>query len=264
MPKIKVGDIQYFILTAGAGPAIVLIHGLGGGSGEWWKQIHDFSRRYRVVAPDLRGHGQSDKPDEAAYTPSTFANDLSLLLDELKIRRAWFCGISMGGFVTLRMALDFPEKVAGMILTSTASYVDEYTLKVGSRWGEAFLSKGFDAYMKLLIEDVFDPSYIRSYEADIKKFVEDQKHRDPETVRRAGLGAATFDVRADLPDISQPTLVVHGENDRVVLPQHAKLLHEQIGHSELLIIPECGHFVILEKPEAFNKDVLDFIARHQT
>ncbi|HMF33670.1 MAG TPA: alpha/beta hydrolase, partial [Candidatus Lokiarchaeia archaeon] len=107
--KATVNDIEMYYEDTGEGTPLVLIHGQGGDASEWSLFTPEVSKEVRCIAMDLRGHGQSDKPEQA-YTQDLFADDVAALLDFLQIDKAYMCGISMGGFVALKMVLNHPEK----------------------------------------------------------------------------------------------------------------------------------------------------------
>jgi len=258
MSKVRVNDIEMFYVENGQGDALVLIHGLGGDHGEWIMQVPVFAKKYRVIALDLRGHGKSDKVGEE-YSFPIFAKDVIGLLDKLGIDKAYFCGVSMGGGVALQIALSYPERVKGLILVDTAARVSEQTAKVLSKWVELFQKEGFDAYFDQEIKDVFHPSFIEANPGLIKQIKEVSRHRDLQTVIKAATGLRAFNFVDQLSKISVPTLIVHGEDDRVVPVEEARLLHEKIPNSKLVVFSECGHGTIVEKAQEFNKVVMEFL-----
>jgi len=157
MPKVKVNDLEMFYVESGQGEPLVLIHGLGGDHKEWIMQVPVFSRKFRVIALDLRGHGESQKVGEE-YSLPMFAKDVVGLLDKLKIDKAYFCGVSMGGAVALQIALNYPERVKKLVLVDTAARISEQSARVVSKWVVLFQKEGFDAYFDQEIRDVFHPS----------------------------------------------------------------------------------------------------------
>jgi len=122
--RIKIDGIHLNYELAGQGRTLVLIHGLRSSLASWGPLIPPLAEYYQVLAWDVRGHGQSDKPDEE-YTVSQWAQDLSLLLHKLAITKAYVLGISMGGVIAQRFALDYPGVVEALILASTSSEVGE-------------------------------------------------------------------------------------------------------------------------------------------
>ncbi|HZD09964.1 MAG TPA: alpha/beta fold hydrolase, partial [Candidatus Binatia bacterium] len=121
MPRAKVNGIQLYYESHGHGEALVLISGTGGSCDSWLRyQVPTFAQEYQVLIFDHRGVGRSDKPDEP-YSTRGFASDAVGLLDVLGIEKAHFMGQSMGGRVAQWVALDFPERVRSLILSSSGS-----------------------------------------------------------------------------------------------------------------------------------------------
>jgi len=262
MPKVKVNDLEMFYIESGQGEPLVLIHGLGGDHREWAMQIPVFAQKFRVIALDLRGHGETDKIGEK-YSLPTFAKDVIGLLDKLEIDKAYFCGVSMGGIVTLQIALNYPERVKGLILVNTTARLTEQAAKVVLRWVELFQTKGFDAYFDQVIKDAFHPSFIEANPELIKQIKEMSRNRDFQTVIKAAFGLQSFNFVDQLEKINAPTLIIHGEDDKVIPVEEAKLLHQKIPNSELIIFPRCGHATIIEKAQEFNKTVIEFLEKQK-
>jgi len=118
MPTVEVGDVNIYYEVHGKGEALVLIMGLGGSSAWWFQQVPVFSREFRVIAFDNRGTGQSDKPD-VSYTMDMMAGDLNGVLEAIDVDAAHIFGVSMGGMIAQHFALNYPQKVASLILGCT-------------------------------------------------------------------------------------------------------------------------------------------------
>src|SRR5262249_48648757 len=118
VPRVSAGEISLNYLEDGAGTPLLLIHGLGGDAHSWDADVPEFARFHRVLRPDVRGFGDSDKPP-GRYSPSLFARDLEGLLAALAIPAAHVLGISMGGVIAQRLALECPQRVRSLILVST-------------------------------------------------------------------------------------------------------------------------------------------------
>jgi pimeloyl-ACP methyl ester carboxylesterase len=248
-------------LDQGKGDALVLLHGLGGNCHEWDLQMKVFSSHYRVIAPDLRGHGLSEMPTTPTYTPFDHASDVVALLDRLKVDKAWVLGLSAGGFVTLALAVVRPERLKGIILASTAPYVDEDTRNVGERWVEIFQNEGIRAYLARVVKDLFTLDFFLKHPDEVKDFMDSQKHRNLAGIAPSAVGNNSFDVRGELSRIKLPALIIHGLNDRVVNPAHARLLRIALRGSEVKLLTGAGHIVNVERAREFNTTVLDFMAR---
>src|SRR5512138_204405 len=119
MSILEANHTKLYYEVSGEGPALVFIHGLGSSTRDWEYQIPEFSKQYQVIAVDLRGHGQSDKP-EGPYTIPMFAADLAALLRALNVSSAHIVGISLGGGVAFQFALDYPAMVKTLTIVNSA------------------------------------------------------------------------------------------------------------------------------------------------
>jgi pimeloyl-ACP methyl ester carboxylesterase len=244
----------------GKGAPVVFIHGLGGDTREWALVIPELSKEIRCIAVDLRGHGQSDKPNQP-YTQSLFAKDVVTLLDQLGISGAYFCGASMGGYVVLKTALSYPEKVRGIILVDADPHISEHTVTVSGKWSEALHSGGLEALVEAQVKDVFHPIFTRRHDDIVNIFRESKRVPPSETPGRINKGfqIESADFRKKLKEIKAPVLIIHGQNDNIVPVENAELMHKQIPNSQLAIFPFCGHEPILERPQFFIDLLLYFI-----
>ena len=127
MPKIITNDFETYYEVHGNGPPLVLIHGVAACHKAWQMQIADFSRYFRVITYDVRGHGNSTESDQRDSI-ELFASDLKVLLNNLGVTKAHICGFSMGGLIAQQFAIDYPSTVDKLIIASTfchMSYLDK-------------------------------------------------------------------------------------------------------------------------------------------
>lgn len=261
MPRVEVRGAGLFYEETGTGTPLVLLHGLGGNAREWDLQVPALSARYRVIVPELRGHGRSDNPSGPKYSPFEHAQDVVALLDVLSIPKAWVLGLSAGGFVTLALALEHPDRLSGIILVGTAPHSDKFTIAVATGWADAFRNGGIDAYLDRLMKDIFYPDYLLDHLDELDGFRESQKGRDFAGIAPSAVANVEFDVRGRIGKIRLPALVIHGMDDRVVDATHARILRQSILGSEMRLFPQTGHMMIIERPKEFNDVVLDFLDR---
>lgn len=258
--KAKIKDIEMYYEETGKGVPLVLIHGMGGDTTAWSHLIPELSKEVRCIAVDLRGHGKSDKPD-MPYTQDLFAEDVATLLDKLRVDQAYICGSSMGGFVALKMALNHPQKVKGLILIDTATHMPPKSLEVATRLGKIFMEKGLDAYFEAEVKEIFHPMFVRRHKDAVKAFIDSKKTRDPAIAMRIQQGNMKSPIAMDkaIKNIKIPTLIIHGKEDTVVPFRESELMHKKIPNSEIAIIPFTGHAAILERKDFFADMILYFI-----
>jgi proline-specific peptidase len=258
MPYETVNGIQIHYAVSGEGDALVLLHALGSSCQDWLIQQQVFSQSYTVIAPDVRGHGDSDKP-AGPYSIELFADDLAALLDRLSVADAHLLGTSMGGVVAQQLALDSPQRVKSLVLVNTFSHLD-----LSGRYALiAFLRRNlilrFDTIKRL-------GSFARQR---FPQSARNTRHRPPShrrtrnakiAHRAAGMAIRHFNATARLSEISCPTLIISGERDRTVSPNHRDVLHQGIAGSRLVVIPDATHAAHIDQPQAFNRIVLEFLA----
>jgi len=245
------GSPRIAVASAGRGPLVLFLHGIGGNHNHWQHQLAFFSQSgFKAAAWDARGYGDSDDY-EGALQFEDFTSDLLRTVDFLNEERVHLVGLSMGGRIARNFALVHPDRVRTLTLANT--------------------SPGFDA---LSPEEVL-------------RFVEEREHRSAESAvrllgSRARPGAhaallASFhalrndsyrktleasvaqDRAAPLEKLAVPTLVITGDEDRVYPPELAERMARRIPGAKLVVIADCGHLSNLEQPERFNEVLLDFL-----
>jgi pimeloyl-ACP methyl ester carboxylesterase len=242
--------------SGGRGAAVIFVHAATGSSRVWEYQRPAFAARgFRVITYDRRGFGRSTV-DASSSQPGTGADDLRGLLDHLHIERAHLVGTAAGGFVAWDFALSFPERLRSLVVASSIGGVqDEAYLELHRR-----LRPPEFAAMPADIREL-GPSYRASNAAGWERWRELER-----TARPNGTPPAqTFRNRvtfAALETITVPTLLLTGDADLFAPPAIMRLFAARVKGSRSIVIPEAGHSAYWEQPEAFNRAVLDFLARH--
>jgi 3-oxoadipate enol-lactonase len=242
-------------------PVLLLIHGFPLNSQMWEPQLEDLADFVRVIAPDLRGHGQSDSVP-GPYNMTQLADDCADLLDHLNVATPFVvCGLSMGGYIALEFYRRYPEHVAGLILASTRAGADSVEGKAGRDKGaELAKTEGATAVSAGMLPKMLAP---QSYESD-EELVDYVKDVMSTASLNGVVGAlAAMRDRVDsvpmLGDIDVPVLIIHGADDQLIPPSEAQIMHKGIPDSELVIIPDAGHLPNLEQPDIFSDAVIDFL-----
>lgn len=258
---IKTG-VQLAFDDAGSGPAVVLLHGFPFNRSMWREQTDGLRNQFRVVTPDLRGHGESEVTAGTA-TMETMARDIAALLDHLEITRAIIGGLSMGGYVTLALARLFTERVQALVLADTRAQADTEEAK-RNRFvqAEQVLKEGMQP-----IVDGMLPKLVTAETTAMRKDVVDRVREmmlntPPEGGAAALRGMAERqDQREFLSQIHVPTLILVGRDDPITPLVDSELMHETIRDSRLEIIERSAHVSNLEQPEKFNEAVVKFLRR---
>jgi pimeloyl-ACP methyl ester carboxylesterase len=259
---------------AGRGSAILLIHGIGDTSSTWAGVMPMLAQRYRVIAPDLLGHGASDKP-RADYSVAGYANGMRDLLSVLGIERVTLVGHSLGGAVAMQFAYQFPERTERLVLVSTGGVGREVTPVLraaslpGADWFLAALrlptvrqqlglgvkalqllntGLGLDAPDLLRVIDALPDATSRNAFIRTLRAVVDWRGQVGTLLDRCYLTEG------------MPTMLVWGDRDRVVPAVHAGMAHVQMPGSRLELFEDTGHFPFHTSPQRFTSVVHDFIS----
>jgi 3-oxoadipate enol-lactonase len=257
MAWIDLNGVRTWYVEHGSGEPLLLLHGLGSSSDDWLLQIPTFSNRWRVIAPDLRGHGRTPLPD-TTLTIEQMAADMAELLERLDARPAHVLGLSMGGCVALALALARPDDVRSLILVNTGAAIRFSGRRYlrGLTRVIALLVGGPPAMARVVARGLFpDP--------DQALLRQEAAARLSQVAPRAYLSAVRallrFDARPRLAEIRCPTLVIAGAEDGTLGPQPTRYLADHIPGARLAIIPRSRHVTPIDQPEAFNRTVLNFL-----
>lgn len=261
-------------LDEGQGPPLILIHGFGGSMWQWEQQQEALAQHFRVITLDLLGSGLSDKP-ETDYSPAFILKAFIEFMDNLNIPQATLLGNSMGAGIAIGMALNHPERVSKLVLISgfppnvkeniaSPSYkrfvnsrppiwFARLGLWLGGRWAsERILSEiihNTQYVTPVLIERSYrnrqDPGFLHPLLSQIEHIPEWEAHFAPR-----------------LGQISQPTLIIWGEHDRVFPITVGRTIHTAIPHSTFFEVPNSGHIPQWENPQIVNPALLQFLQSH--
>jgi len=257
------GTTLYYIdVGQPSGSPIVLIHGFPLSHEMWTSQIEALKNAYRVVAFDLRGQGRSEVGD-GQFTLEFLVDDLIALLDYLKIDRAVLCGLSMGGYVSLRAVERNTQRVRGLVLCDTKSEADPNETKLARSVSiRAIKRDGVDAYAESFLKGALSPTSLKDrhvVETTAKIIRQNQALGLCGTLLAL---AGRTDTTSFLSKIAIPTLILVGEQDTLTPPEHSRRMQSLIQNSELHIIPKAGHFTNLENPTILNAHLLSFLQDH--
>jgi 3-oxoadipate enol-lactonase len=263
MPKIEIHGISLHYEEYGKGNPIVLVHGLGGSILDWVMQIPFFSKMYRVIAVELRDHGESDKWT-GPYDIRMFSDDVAEVVDKLELGKTIFFGVSMGGMIAMQIALDYPDKVKSLVLADTLAGVSEEYMKVGLEMFSMAQKMTGEELALATMEFNFTPKFIEARPDIVKKAIEVSNARDPSSTFRAAEGLKEFDLKKRLKEIKVPTIIANGEDDKLISVNQAEYLKEHIKGAKLVVLKKGRHMAIIEMADEFNKAVLNFLKKVET
>ncbi|PRZ27949.1 alpha/beta fold hydrolase [Flavobacterium granuli] len=242
---------------------VTFVHGAGGSSSIWFKQIRDFQKQYNVLLLDLRGHGNSKPSLKTAlkqkYTFSALANDILEVLDFLQIQKSHFVGISLGTILIRQLAEMYPKRVQSMVLGGAILKMN-FRSQVLMRLGNAF--KYVLPYLVLYRFFAFVIMPKKNHKQSRLLFInEAKKLYQKEFIKWFKLTAEINPVLKWFRqvELNIPTLYVMGQEDYMFLPSVRKVVEAHYKSSKLFVIENCGHVVNVEQPNVFNTAVLSFM-----
>ena len=253
-----------FYIEAGAGDPLVLVMGFGGDHLAWGLQIPALAAKYRVIAFDNRGVGQSDAPD-VPYSTAMMADDTVGLMDALGLDRAHVCGVSMGGMIAQEIALRHPARVRTLQLHATLARPDAYMRALVEAWRKTRIALGREDALRVIALWLFAP---RTYD-ERPEFVELVLQNAianpyPQSLTgflRQGDAVLGHDTLDRLEQLRCPTLVSVADQDILVPPRFSHAIAQRVAGAELKTIADAGHAYMWEAAEAFNAMCLEFLAR---
>ncbi|MFY9716995.1 MAG: alpha/beta fold hydrolase [Thermoplasmata archaeon] len=243
----------------GSGPVVLLLHGVGGDRTVWDAITPTLAKSFRVLAPDLRGHGRSPSPPGSQYTFDELLGDVLALLAAKQVPSAHWVGLSGGAFLALRGSLDHRERVRSLTMISGAAYTDSHTRSITDRFIETYAKDGPDAYALRLLKDLYYPDWIEAH-LDLADRVRDGiAHRDLGPATAWTRAVDKFDERNRIATLTLPVLIVQGMDDAVIDPAHGRILRQSIPRAQIRILPQTGHMVPLERPTETAEAIRGFV-----
>lgn len=262
MPKVPVRDIEINYQEEGSGFPLILVHGLNGDLTGWALVMPKLSQHYRTIALDVRGHGETSKPDQP-YSIQGFSEDLYDFMNQLKISKAQLLGLSMGGAIVQQFALNHPERIRSLVLVSTFSHFDEKTHQTFVHLRQTLRQEGYPAYYDEVVKLAFTPQFIAANPGPIAELKEKRvRSNSPVAIGRATDACMAFNLKHQITKISLPTLIVSGRED-IFTPVHlAEHIHRSIPGSEWKVLEGGGHILPIEKASQLAQVVLEFLEKH--
>jgi pimeloyl-ACP methyl ester carboxylesterase len=258
--RVQSDDAEIFYEVLGEGPPLVLLHAFPVNHELWLPVAGRLAARYRVVLPDLRGHGESGV-GEGPATMEKHAADLLRVCDAAGVRTAIFGGVSIGGYVLFEFWRRWRERVAGLILADTRAPADTPPVRAARlQAAEEVERQGPQSYLEGLL-----PKLLGSTTQSNRPGLVREVQRMAARMTVAGIAAVLRgmagrpDSVAALRTIDKPALLLFGGEDTASPMAEGELMQREIAHSRLLRVPQAGHFAVLEQPEAVHEMVRAFL-----
>ncbi|TFF91312.1 alpha/beta fold hydrolase [Candidatus Thorarchaeota archaeon] len=262
VPTKKINGIDIYYEIHGEGEPVIFGNGVFANTARWVYQTPVFSKEFQVILYDMRGQGQSDKP-EGPYSFDLHAEDQKGLLDELGFSKVHHVGISYGAELGLVFALKYPEMLKSLVVCSAVSYIGTLLRSMCELWRYACVSADPEMFYHATVPLNFGGNFIKD-QAELLEMAK-ERYADlnyPALVRLID-AFLELNVTDELHKIKIPTCVIGGEEDILKPPYpYSDLIHQKIRNSEMTIVPGSGHAITFDKPEEFNTVVLGFLRKH--
>jgi 3-oxoadipate enol-lactonase len=263
MPYIKINQCNYYYEEHGTGEETILFsHGLLWSGFLFHKQVDYFKSKYRIITYDHRGQGKSEVT-ASGYDMETLYSDAAALIEQLKLGPVHFAGLSMGGFVGLRLAARRPDLVRSLILMETSAQPEPHTLKY------TFLNTivklfGVAVVTGPVMEIMFGETFLRDANRSAERIqFENELKKNSKTIVRAVEGVISRKgVEQELKNITCPVLIMVGNEDKATVPAKAEYMLQHIPDSKLVYIKDAGHSSCIEEPEQVNQAIDAFLKKH--
>jgi 3-oxoadipate enol-lactonase len=256
--RINGTDISY--TDRGSGTPLVLLHGFPLDSRMWDAQVSELSSRWRVIAPDHRGFGQSRS--DQSFTIESLADDAHMLLRELGALPCVLTGLSMGGYVALAYARKYPTDLRALILIDTKAEGDSAEAKEGrQKMIDSARTGGSKAVADQMMPKMLAEETPKSRPHPAQAHRQMMEASPPKTIEHALTAMRDrSDQTANLPSIPVPTLILVGDHDRITPPDVAESMRSKIPHARLTIIQGAGHMSPMEQPAQVNQAITRFLS----
>jgi len=257
--EVTIDSRKTTYLTAGSGRPVICLHGAGTGAVTWYPSIGAIAKCYYVIAPDIVGYGESDKPN-GSYDRSYFSKWLNSLLIEMKISKAHIVGLCQGGAIALQFAIDYPQKVGKLVLVDAAGLGAKVPFWpfVGIVWMNSFpsvIANRFNSRYILHKPANRDPNHGLYSIAVIKK-------AGGKNAFKQGRGSAVSKIPDELlQQIKNETLIIWGKQDRFFFAEYGERAAKIIANATFTLIQNAGHLPMIDQPEVFNQVLTDFLTQ---
>ena len=260
MPRIPSGDAEIFYQDMEQGPALVLIHAFPANHEMWLPAGEMLCTHYRLILPDVRGHGASD-PGEGPATMDKHAADLARISDNAEIKRAVFAGISVGGYILFEFWRRHRDRVRALILCDTKAQADtDEARKNRLQSAEDVLQRGPEPFIESMIPKLLGKTTQSARPDLVEQARQMMKKMTAKGIAAVQKGMAARPDSVDtLKTIKVPTLIIVGEEDNLATVADAELMHKNIAGSQLRVIPKAGHYSPFERHEAVGHEIRRFL-----
>jgi len=250
---VQVGAHRIHYWTAGNGPPLLLVHGVAMRAEDWAPLFRTLKRGHRIYAPDLLGYGESDQPRDSDYSIATQSDVVRGFMDAMQLRQPDVAGVSMGGWIALKIAAEDPKRVRRLVLLSSAGLSFDSTLRENSFSATTLEEQRRSFALQSDLAPKLPDFILRDFLRLSKK-----KAWIVRASMRSMLARRDLLLDRKLQRVRMPVLIVAGTTDRIVPFDVAKRLHAELPQSRLVTLDGCGHLAVIECRDATLRAMLQF------
>ena len=258
--KTTINELAVFATGSDKNEALIFVHGFPYDHTMWDAQVEALSSEYFCVTYDIRGLGESSAGC-GQFTMESFVDDLEAVVDEMNLVKPALCGLSMGGYISLRTVERMESKFSKLILCDTRSAADNNEGKLKRAAGiKKIDTEGVIPFINEFIPTCFSGSYMKNYEKQYKEVLSRSQKNDPVGVKGSLLAMLSrTDTTESLKNISIPALIICGEEDTLTPPDVMKEMSHRISHSNYVEISGAGHMSPIEKSTEVSNHIKKFL-----
>jgi len=259
-----ISGLSVFLSGKQESKAIVFVHGFPFDHFMWAEQVAEFSKEYFCVTYDIRGLGESVVGD-GQFTMEMFVDDLEKVVDELKLDKPVLCGLSMGGYISLRAIERIQNKFSGLILCDTKSDADDNAGKLKRAAAIKQINSGdHNNFIETFVQICFSEKFTKESNVGFREIVERSKKNNPKGIKGCLLAmAGRTDTTGCLSKINIPTLIICGSEDKLSPPSVMKPMSEKIPNGRFVLIEGAGHMTPIEEPMQVNSEIKKFLSENK-
>jgi len=258
-----INGLSVFISGSNDSKAIIFVHGFPFDHTMWQEQVDDLSKNFLCVSYDIRGLGESPAGD-GQFTMESFVDDLEKITDELKLEKPILCGLSMGGYISLRAMERMQNKFSALILCDTKSVADDNEGKLKRAAAIKQISSGeFNTFIESFVLNCFGEMFVKENSVEYRRVVDRSKKNNPIGVKGCLLAmVCRTNTTENLSKIKIPTLVICGSEDKLSPPDVMKSMANKIPNANFVLVEGAGHMTPIENPQVVNKAIRDFLIKN--
>jgi 3-oxoadipate enol-lactonase len=256
----KINNLSVFTSGNENNLPIIFVHGFPFDHLMWDAQVREFSNDHYCVTYDIRGLGESPAGD-GQFTIESFVDDLELIIDELGLEKPTLCGLSMGGYISLRAIERMENKFRAVILCDTKALADDNEGKLKRAAGIKLINENsVESFVEQFVPNCFSEKFMAKNKQDYEEVLKRSKNNNQVGIKGCLLAmAGRTDTSSYLSNISIPSLIICGEEDMLTPPEVMRQMADSIDGSSFVVVRAAGHMAPIEASDIVNEKIKEFL-----